>query len=55
MPLIRSPLAIERKTMNVRLFCPKCALETRKKMKGSLDIEVPVPVSQLADDGRCAT
>lgn len=45
-------LAISRKTMIVRLFCPKCALESSKKIKGSLDIEVPVPVSQLADDGR---
>lgn len=38
--------------MIVRLFCPKCALEASTKMKESLDIEVPVPVSQLADDGR---
>lgn len=38
--------------MIVRLFCPKCALETSKKMQGSPGIEVPVPVSQLADDGR---
>ncbi|WP_339344487.1 hypothetical protein [uncultured Alcanivorax sp.] len=38
--------------MIVRLFCPKCALEASKEIKGSLDIEVPVPVSQLADDGR---
>jgi len=38
--------------MIVRLFCPKCAIETNKKMQGRLDIEVPVPVSQLADDGR---
>lgn len=38
--------------MIVRLFCPKCTLEASKKLQGSLDIEVPVPVSQLADDGR---
>jgi len=37
--------------MIVRLFCPQCAMDASKKLKGSIDIEVPVPVSQLADDG----
>jgi len=37
--------------MIVRLFCPQCALDASKKLKDSIDIEVPVPVSQLADDG----
>lgn len=37
--------------MIVRLFCPQCALDASKNLKGKIDIEVPVPVSQLADDG----
>ncbi len=37
--------------MIVRLYCPQCALDASKKLKDKLDIEVPVPVSQLADDG----
>jgi len=37
--------------MIVRLFCPQCALNASKKLKDSIDIEIPVPVSQLTDDG----
>ncbi len=37
--------------MIVRLFCPQCALDASKNLKGRIDIEVPVPISQLADDG----
>lgn len=37
--------------MIVRLFCPKCGLDASKNLEGKIDIEVPVPVSQLADDG----
>ena len=37
--------------MIVRLFCPKCAFDASKNLQSRIDIEVPVPVSQLADDG----
>ena len=37
--------------MIVRLFCPQCAFDASKALKDTIDIEVPVPVSQLADDG----
>lgn len=38
--------------MIVRLFCPYCAYEASKLKKNAVMIDVPVPVAQLADDGR---
>jgi len=38
--------------MIVRLFCPKCAYEASKHFDGQTEIEVPVPVSRLSDNGQ---
>lgn len=38
--------------MIVRLFCPRCAYEASKGFGGHAVLEVPVPVSSLADDGK---
>lgn len=38
--------------MIVRLFCPKCAYEAAQKHLLEADIEVPVPVSRLSDNGK---
>jgi len=38
--------------MIVRLFCPKCAYEASKHFDGFAEIEVPVPVSRLSDNGQ---
>ena len=37
--------------MIVRLFCPECAVAAAKKLPYA-EIEVPVPIARLADDGR---
>ena len=38
--------------MIVRLFCPKCTYEASKHFDGQTEIEVPVPVSRLSDNGQ---
>lgn len=38
-------------SMIVRLFCPKCAYEVTQKKMPRAYIEVPVPVSEIKDDG----
>jgi len=37
--------------MIIRLFCPKCAHEVAKKLTDHAAIDVPVPVTRIANDG----
>ena len=38
--------------MIVKLFCPRCVYEATKNFNEHAELEVPVPVSRLSDDGR---
>lgn len=38
--------------MIIRLFCPKCAHEVSNKLTDHAAIDVPVPVTRIADDGQ---
>jgi len=37
--------------MIIRLFCPKCAYEGSKSLVDYAEVEVPLPVTRLTDDG----